>query len=153
MLEHPDTHIGNGGEPHLLGRPRAARRVRPYFAISATPAQGNVKMISSFQASYRLWRKVPDKFLQFAFSGIREFSLYLSMYERLHANHVRLHKGDPPKFGDASVWLDFPPCLDGNGGSEVQGFKGWLHWRGKTVGETRRYVPQMEAETEDDESM
>jgi hypothetical protein len=112
--------------------------------------QVTIKMIPSFQASYRLWQEEPDKFLQFACSGIREFSLYLFMYERLNANHTRLHKGTPRKFGDAIVWLDFPPYLDNDGGSEIQDFKGWLQWREKTARETRRYIEQMDPDTDDD---
>jgi hypothetical protein len=112
--------------------------------------QVTIKMIPSFQASYRLWQEEPDKFLQFACSGIREFSLYLFMYERLNANHTRLHKGTPRKFGDAIVWLDFPPYLDNDGGSEIQDFKGWLQWREQTARETRRYIEQMDPDTDDD---
>jgi hypothetical protein len=51
-------------------------------------------MIPSFRDNNVLWRDEPNKFLQFLFSGMREFALYLAMYDRLNANHMRLQVGE-----------------------------------------------------------
>ena len=97
--------------------------------IMSLPLLTNVHL--KFASSHVLCRELdPDieRFLYFAFSGMREMMLWMEIRERLQANYAR-SKEETRKFNSKTfIWIDHPHWAMFDEGNDTMDYEAWVKW-------------------------
>ena len=97
--------------------------------INSLPLLTNVHL--RFISSHVLRRELDldiERFLYFAFSGMRVMMLWMEIMERLQANYAR-GKEETRKFnGKTFVWMDHPRWATFDEGNDTMDYETWVQW-------------------------